>query len=104
MPGLQAKNELLHAESRTDRQEFDALTALKDPAHGRTCRRQVSLVRQHVLSFGQVVDKQAENYDQSACDNVLRLCGKDRGSLEQEIFEETKTTFDALLLLGKLKK
>lgn len=75
-------------------------------AYGRAYGRQVSLVRQCLLRFsqtraqamfGQAVDEQAEDHDQSESNDALRFFDEDGGGQKQGIFEETKTAFDTAL-------
>lgn len=91
MKRLQPQDLRLRAGTKADMEEIDALKALKNPAHGRAVsglvdlvgnglRRVSKLTAQHV--FGQAIDQQAQNHDETQSHHPFRLFDKHGGGQE----------------------
>jgi hypothetical protein len=88
--------------------EIDALKTLKNPAHRWTVGGLIDLIGNGLLSvselmakevFSYTIDQQAEYHDKAQRHHPFWLFDKHGGGQEQGIFEKTKSSFYASLLL-----
>src|SRR2546425_5454068 len=84
-------------------EQLNTFKTLKDPAHGWACAGFVHLVRNGLLCldqtcpqpiFGQAVDQQAQDHNQTQDDDPLRFRDCDREGEKKRIFQKTKAALD----------
>jgi hypothetical protein len=107
MNGLQAENIGLDSGTETDTKQFNTFKALENESSmvglavgllSLFGNRLLALLQALAQAlFGQTIDEQAEDHNETERDQATRLFHKYRGGEKQGIFEETKTPFRAAL-------
>jgi hypothetical protein len=104
--GLQAQDQGARGGARVKRKHLDAYNALENPAHRRTCRRFLNLIRNAVRRLrstcpqpkpGQARDEHAHDHDQAQSHDPLGHCDTHGGRQKQGIVEKATPALEAAL-------